>query len=82
MNSTTTFIQRIVAGLSTRVRATLAPAPVLTVSPAYAGAHSAVGMSFHHVNNAWRSDVAETGCVSTTYVTKRITTGRPFEVST
>ncbi len=80
MNSITSFIQRSSAGLSAHVRA--ASALVATpVIPAFAGVNPVVGggtsfgtgMSSNHMHTAWLGDIAETGCVTTTYVTKRIT---------
>ena len=39
-------------------------------------------MNSNHMNTAWLGDSAETGCVKTTYVTKRITTGSLREALT
>jgi hypothetical protein len=80
MNSTTSFIQRIAAGLSARAVSAVVVAPSV---PAFAGANPAFGsgnqfgtdMNSSHMNTAWLGDSAEIGCAKTTYVTKRITTG-------
>ena len=89
MDNTTSFTQRIAAGLSARVRAASAAVVAPAVS-AFAGANPAIGggtqfgtgMNSNHMNTAWLGDFAETGCVKTTYVTKRITTGSLREVLT
>ena len=89
MNSTTSFTQRIAAGLSARLRAVSAVVGAPSV-PAFASANPVfgggnqfgTGMNSNHMNTAWLGDSAETGCVKTTYVTKRITTGSLREVLT
>jgi hypothetical protein len=82
MNNTTSFIQRIAAGLSARARAASAVVVALSV-PAFGGSNQfGTGMNSNHMNTAWLGDSAETGCVKTTYVTKRITTGSLREVLT
>jgi len=90
MISTASFIQRFAAGLSARAASAFVVAPA---TPAFAGANPRSGDSgsgnsgsgksiFGHMNTVWLGGCAETGCVQTTYVTKRITTGSLFEVST
>ncbi len=92
MSITTLPIPRIDAGLSTRARVRFG-AP--HANPAFVGAPSAFGHSFgdavgstvgngsiKHMNTAWLGGGAESACVDTTYVTKRITTGILVEVST
>ncbi len=82
MSSTISFIQRIDAGLSALAR--VAPVSVVAHAiPAFAGASPASGNSITgHMNTGWLGGFAETGCVKTTYVTKRNITGSLFEVST
>ena len=82
MSSTISYIQRIDAGLSARVRVTSASA-VAPVLPAFAGANPASGNpTTGHMNTGWLGGFAETGCVPTTSVTKRINSGSLREVST
>ncbi len=82
MSSTISFIQRIDAGLSTRAR--VAPVSAVThANSAFVGANPASGNpTTGHMNTGWLGGFAATGCVNTTYVTKRITTGSPDGVST
>jgi hypothetical protein len=89
MNSTTSFTQRIVAGPSTCLRVLSAvvvspSVPALAdANPAFGGGNQfGTGMNSNHMNTAWLGDSAETGCVKTTYVTKRITAGSLREVLT
>jgi hypothetical protein len=93
MNSITSFIQRTGAGLSARVRAASAvgiasPVPVFAVANSAFGGGNPVGtaMSSNHMdsvrNTGWLGGFAETGCVKTTYVAKRITTGSLREALT
>ena len=82
MSSTISFIQRIDAGLSARAR--VASGSVVAHStPAFAGANPAFGNpTTGHMNTGWLGGFAETGCVKSTYVAKRTTTGSLNEVST
>jgi hypothetical protein len=82
MSSTTSFIQRIDAGLSARARVA-SVSVVAQANPAFAGANPAFGNpTTGHMNTGWLGGFAETGCVQTTYDAKRITTGSLNEVST
>ena len=88
MNSITSFIQRTAAALSARALCAMTPWTAAAV-PAFAGANFAAGFR-NRAGNAdlqpmhalWLGGTAETGCVKTTYVTKRISTGHLDEVST
>ncbi len=82
MSSTASFIQRNDAGLSARLRVA-SVSVVAQANLAFAGANPASGNPTNgHMNTGWLGGFAETGCVHTTYVTKRITTGSLNEVST
>ena len=89
MSNSTSFIQRIAANLSARVRAAsavvVAPAvpTFAAVNPVFGGGNP-VGnaMVSNHMNTGWLGGFAETGCVTTTYVTKRIDTGSLREALT
>lgn len=88
MNSTVSFNQRTDAGLSARTRAASGRVAsghvVVHANPAFVGANPASGnpTTTGHMNTGWLGGCAESGCVQTTYVTKRITTGSLSEVST
>jgi len=88
MKNITSFIQRNAAGLSVHARAVSATVATPSVqafagtSPAFARNQFGTGMNSNHMNTAWLGDSAETGCVKTTYVTKRITTGSLREALT
>jgi hypothetical protein len=82
MISTASFIQRNDAGLSAPVRVT-SVSVVAQANPAFAGANPASDNPTNgHMNTGWLGGFAETGCVHTTYATKRINTGSLTEVST
>ena len=82
MSSTTPFIERTDAGLSARARV-VSVSVVTQPNPAFVGANSASGNpTTGHMDMGWLGGFAETGCVKTTYVTKRIATGSLNEVST
>lgn len=88
MNNITPIIQRNVADLSVHARAVSAvvATPSLqafaSANPAFGRNQFGTGMNSNHMNTAWLGDSAETGCVKTTYVTKRITTGSLREALT
>ena len=88
MNNITSFIQRNAADLSVHARAVSAVVATPSVrafagaNPAFGGNQFGTGMYSNHMNTAWLGDSAETGCVKTTYVTKRITTGSLREALT
>mgnify|MGYP000146963672 CR=1 FL=1 len=90
MSSTVSFVQRIDAGLSPRARvasvSSTAPTTAAFTAPcseAFAGVSSVSGNPTNgHMNTGWLGGFAETGCAKTAYVTKRISTGSLFEVST
>ncbi len=82
MSSTTSFIERIDAGLSAR-SCGASVSVVAQANPAFAGANPAsADLTTGHMNTGWLGGFAEIGCVKTTYVTKRIITGSLNEVST
>lgn len=85
MSSTASFIQRIAAGLSARARA--GAVVVLPAIPAFVpafggGNQTGNGMNHTHMDTAWLGGFAATGCVKSTYATKRITTGSLREALT
>lgn len=81
MSSTASFIQRIAAGLSARARA--ATVVVTPAIPAFGGGNqTGNGMNHTHMDTAWLGGFAEIGCVKSTYVIKRITTGSLREALT
>ena len=88
MTNITSFIQRNAAELSVHAHAGSAVVATPSVqafagtNPAFARNQFGTDMHSNHMNTAWLGDSAETGCVKTTYVTKRIITGSLREALT